>query len=111
MGEGERYEEIYSLLLTIWTAESSVYKEINRANQYRDESMIETLGPLACLMTSALICKMKECNPRKLFAKKYTEEEYLKHMNEEQKMTVYRGIGLPESAVEDYRERLRSGEK
>lgn len=47
--------EIVALLTYIYQQESFVYKELNRANRFMDESKVPTLGPFACAFEEVIL--------------------------------------------------------
>ena len=66
----------------MFTLETDLYKELNRANQWHDENMILTLGPFALLLNKVLWYPSDKANHKKNDG----ISEYF---------TVYRGLGLP----------------
>ena len=73
---------------------------MNRANQYHDERMIYTLGPLAWLINNALVSGTKSCSVKEELAHLADNDGFI---------TVFKGVGLPESAIKDYEKRLKQG--
>lgn len=88
------------LVLYIYTMESDVYPELNRANQWHDESLIQTLGPLAWVLNFVLLGRGTE----------NTDLSILMATEKSGELTVYRGLGMPKSAIEDYSAKFESQE-
>ena len=77
-------------ILKIYSYESPLYKAVNRANQCQDESAIKTLGPFSRLLSYTLTRPPAE--NKKVQGEKTTH----KGKYDEERMTLYRGLGLPE---------------
>ena len=73
-------------ILKIYSYESPLYKAVNRANQCQDESAIKTLGPFSLLLYRTL-----DRPPRR-----NPEEQFKNLANHRERITLYRGLGLPE---------------
>ena len=76
-------------ILKIYSYETFFYKALNRANQCKDESAIKTLGPFSCLLTSTLNVP-PEANKEKQVENTTHGRKFSK------RITLYRGLGLPE---------------
>ena len=77
-------------ILKIYSYESPLYKAVNRANQCQDESAIKTLGPFSELLDITVEDPPEE--NKKLQGEKTTH----KSKRGKKRMTLYRGLGLPE---------------
>ena len=88
-------------ILRIYSYETPLYGALNRANQCHDQRAIKTLGPFARLLSETIF--------------KSGEENYKaqksKHKGliwKDERITLYRGLGLPEKAIEGYYTYLNS---
>ena len=80
-------------ILKIYSYETPLYSALNRANSCQDRSAIPTLGPFSKLLYMTLRTPPKE-----------NKKEQGKNTHEgddgsEQRITLYRGLGLPEKAI------------
>ena len=84
-------------ILRLYTLETPLYRTLNKANSCRDERAIPTLGPYARLLHMA-VYKGTDDNLKK------RKEITWKDSYGEDRLTLYRGLGLPEEAIKTYRE-------
>ena len=78
-------------ILKIYSYETPLYSAINRANHNNDESAIKTLGPFSRLLDLTLVDSPKE--NKDMQGENTTHEGQYKW---ERRITLYRGLGLPE---------------
>ena len=85
--------------MKIYTYETDLYKELNNANCRHDQSKIKTLGPYSMMLSLSLQHPpLKNADYRKEIhtgEKKYSDGTF-------KIMTLYRGLGLPQSAIDYY---------
>ncbi len=86
----DKSDDARRAILKIYSYESPLYKAVNRANQCKDESAIKTLGPFSCLLYYTLHEPPEE--------NEKVQEENTTHKDDigRQRITLYRGLGLPE---------------
>ena len=95
-------------ILYLWTLETPLYGAVNKANQYHDETCIETLGPYAWLVFMSLWHSPDE--------NKKAQEDMLQDKTDDYgviigTITLYRGLGLPEKAIEEYEALMGANQK
>ena len=83
-------------ILRLYTLETPLYRTLNKANSCRDERAIPTLGPYAALLCAAVFHPPKD-NVEKMKGES-TEVDGSKYP----RLTLYRGLGLPEEAIATY---------
>ena len=91
-------------ILKLWSYESPLFKDVNRATQWQDKRAIKTLGPYALVLFCTLWC------PPKTNKKKQTKMTTHIGSNDDKRVTLYRGLGLPEKAIQVYHAYRESGD-
>ena len=81
-------------ILRIYSYETPLYSALNRANQCQDRGAIKTLGPFARLIYD--ICENPGKNNKKV------QKKASKGLLLWKRITLYRGLGLPEKAIQGY---------
>ena len=87
-------------ILRLYTLETPLYRTLNRANSCQDQRAIDTLGPFAWMLLMTL----------KRPPKDNKEKQGEKVDQETETITLYRGLGLPEDAIQTYRDFLKTDE-
>ena len=86
--------------MKIYSYETPLYGALNKANQWQDESAIKTLGPFSLLLWKTLIEPPKK---NKEVQDKNTTHEGKDYKGDiRPRITLYRGLGLPEKAIQVY---------
>ena len=88
-------------ILRLYTLETPLYRTLNKANSCRDERAIPTLGPYATLLAWAVRDPPKD-NVEKMKGESMEVEEKDYKGDPMRRMTLYRGLGLPEEAIATY---------
>ena len=86
-------------IMKLYSYETPLYDAVNRANQCRDKRAISTLGPYA------LALHLSINDPPKTNVKKQEEMADIFGF-----IMLYRGLGLPEKAIQVYHAYRESGE-
>jgi len=88
-------------ILRIYSYETPLYSALNRANQCQDRGAIKTLGPFSQL----LHCITAHADKENIAVqeKRARVDEY-----GVKRITLYRGLGLPEKAIKGYYDYLSS---
>ena len=89
-------------IIRIYSLETPLYSALNNASCTHDPSKIKTLGPYCWLLYMSLETPPKE-NAR------LRETLHHKDKDGDNCILLYRGLGLPESAIAAYRAFLESG--
>lgn len=103
--ESEEADEARSKIIKFYTQETNLYTAINTASQFRDESKIQTLGPYVYLLFMSLKYEDEDSNLDKKLEKieavkrKELKETGYKYI---EMMKLYRGLTLPEDAIQFY---------
>ena len=85
----ESSDDARRAILKIYSYESPLYKAVNRANMCQDRSAIKTLGPFSYLLYRTL-------DEPPVENEKVQEENTTHKGDYGQRITLYRGLGLPE---------------
>ena len=93
----ESSDEARSAILRLYSYETPLYGALNKANQYKDQRAIQTLGPFACLLDKILDYPPKENMEAQ--AKKATITGKDRYGRVLKRITLYRGLGLPAKAI------------
>ena len=91
--------------MKIYSYETPLYGALNRANQCQDESAIKTLGPFSLLLYKTLRKPPKQ--NREVQGEKTHEGKPRYKGDKNQRITLYRGLGLPKDAISVYHEYLK----
>jgi len=85
-------------ILKIYSYETPLYSALNRANSCQDRSAIPTLGPFSKLLWKTLYDPPEENKEKQ---GKNTTHEYEARWEGDinKRITLYRGLGLPEKAI------------
>ena len=86
-------------ILRLYTLETPLYRTLNKANSCKDTRVIDTLGPFAHLLFWSVVYPPKA---NELTQKKARDQTT-------NKLTLYRGLGLPEDAIQTYRHLRMTG--
>ena len=102
-------------LLKLFSCETPLYGALNRANQRRDSSAVDTLGAygsLLCLSVNDPPTRNKEVQAqlaREQKAKQTGQRvEEVEELGIKDRTTLYRGLGLPPKAIKTYFQLLKS---
>ena len=87
--------------MKLYSYETPLYGALNQANQWQDKDKVKSLGPFALLLHMTLR-EPAEKN-MEVQAKRHGVKEF------EDRITLYRGLGLPVKALETYREYQANG--
>jgi len=89
--------------LKLYSYETPLYGALNQANQWQDKDKVKSLGPFALLLFETLYKPAQENQ----------EVQKKRHGVKEKKdrITLYRGLGLPEKALETYKEYQANGKE
>ena len=94
-------------MLKLYTYETPLYKTINEATCRKDRRAVPTLGPFAELLYCC-VSTPPEANSKKqteLYQQALSKEK----IKDSDKITLYRGLGLPLEAIQTYKDYLKSG--
>ena len=86
-------------ILRIYSYETPLYSALNNASQCQDQRAIKTLGPFACLLVYTLAFPPEDIV-------KVMEAQLQGAKND--RITLYRGLGLPKNAIKGYYHYLSS---
>ena len=89
----ESADDARRAILKIYSYETPLYSALNRANSCQDRSAIPTLGPFSLLLYETLGSPPEE-NKQEQGKNTTHKDEY-----NDQRITLYRGLGLPEKAI------------
>ena len=96
-------------IIKMYTYESDLYKAINTASCFHNETKIQTLGPYVWLLYCSLTFPpTSNAEDRKeLFSGEIKEEQTGKIYKT---MILYRGLGLPQNAIDTYKKMSETGD-